>query len=119
MPIGDFLDQTCNIKVQYSGTDDQDAGGGPVREPQTTLQAGVPCLVREMGGGNDPVNGKATQTKIVRVYFDPDDLDVAITSQYLIEVTSGPAPRELVVSSTVDSNSMGSLLAVDCIEQAV
>jgi hypothetical protein len=119
--IGDFLDQTCNILLQNSAEPLQDAAGGLIRDPRTAAQDMVPCLVREVGADDSAVDGKASETKIVYVYFDPDDLQLAITTEHRIEVLRRPplANRELVVTGSIDFNSMSELLRVECSEQTV
>jgi hypothetical protein len=117
--IQDFLDKTCNLLLQAAPQ--QDAAGGMVRDPRTVDQGLVPCMVRELSGDNTAVDGKSTQTMTVYVYFDPADLDVEITTKHRIEVLrEAPlANRQLVVTGTIDFNSMGELLRVECLEQRV
>lgn len=121
MPLYDWLDQRCNVLLQRTGDDDQDAAGGPLREPYTTVKASVPCLKRETGGTNDPKNGKATMENRSRVYFDPSDLPGPITTMHRIEMLdgSGNPTQELVVVNVSNVNSRSRLLHVDCLDQPV
>jgi hypothetical protein len=114
MPLEDFLTQSCTILVQGTG---QSRSGAPVRVPYTAIASDVPCLLREMGGSNDRRDGKASETNTVRIYFDPEDLAsiLPLTTRHQIQI----GPRTFVVTTSVDPNSLGRLLQVDCTEQRV
>lgn len=121
MAITDFLNQVCNVNVQGAA---QGRSGSPVRQPYTPVYQGLSCLVREMGGSNDPRNGKASQTSIVRIYLDPSEMDPGfrLTTKHQIQELDRPGGtpiRTFVVTAVVNPNSLGELLQVDVTEQPV
>jgi hypothetical protein len=122
MPPADFLNLYCNILEQNAGPDDQDAGGAPVREPYSVAQALVPCAVDELGGDAKAKDGKASQTGRVRVYFDPELLEVTPTTRHRVEVlddTGRDVTRHLVVESVNNPMNLDRLVYVEGTEQVV
>lgn len=107
MAIEDFLTQSAQLLAQTEGQ--VDVFAAVENEPYVVVEANLPCLVRPLSASNQPRHNKAELTISHRVYFAADH---GFTPSRQIQVNG----RVFNIVGPVDYNSMGQLVAVDCLE---
>ena len=107
MPLEDFLSSKAQLLAQTEGQ--SDAMGAVEREPFVVVASDLPCMVRPVSGSNARRNDRAELLISHRIYFDAD---AGFLASRRILVGS----RVFTIVNPIDYNSLGRLVAVDCLE---
>ena len=110
--LNDFLQQTAMIEVEATlpATPGQDMLGGADRTNWQQVADGIPCLVRRLSASQQiriEARGEICDT---RIYFGNDPTIEGMSTRHRITVDGSIYH----VKGSVDPNSMGRLLQVDC-----